>query len=69
MTVSQNRVFIHNLDSGQTVPLCLSSEQQGIKKTFLGKEKKLSNTEASELIDSGLPIYEKIGEAYRLLVG
>jgi hypothetical protein len=68
VTICENRVFVHNLDSGQTCPLSLSSEQQGIKKAFLGKQKKLSDSEASELIDSGLPVYEKIGEEYRILV-
>jgi hypothetical protein len=68
VTICENRVFIHNLDSGQTCPLSLSSEQIGIKKSFLGKQKKLSNLEASELIDSGLPVYEEINGEYRILV-
>lgn len=68
LTVCENRVFIHNLSSGQTVGLSLSGEQQGIEKQFLGTPKKLSNSEALEFIESGCPIYEKQGDSFRILV-
>lgn len=69
VTICDKRVFVHNLDSGQTVPLCLSSEMQGIKKEFQGKPKKLSDSEAQERLDSGIPVYEQINGEYRIIVG
>lgn len=68
LTVCENRVFIHNLDSGQTTGLALSGEQQGIEKHFLGTEKRLSDSEAQELMESGIPVYEKFQGEYRILV-
>lgn len=68
LTKCEGKVFVHNLESGQTCPVALSGEQVGIMKRFLGKEKRLTEAETRDLLEQGYPIYEKNGEEYRLLV-
>jgi hypothetical protein len=68
VTVCENRIFIHNLNSGQTVGLALSGEQQGIEKKLLGTEKRLTEAEATELMESGIPCFEKFQGEYRILI-
>lgn len=62
LSVDRNRVFLHNVASGQTCPIALSSSQQGTIKTFSKTEKKLSNDEALKLIDEGIGVYEKLSD-------
>jgi hypothetical protein len=70
LTVCENRIFIHNLDSGQTAPLALSgNNQEGTSKEFLGTPKRLTEAEALELIEKGTVLFEKVSEGeYRILV-
>jgi hypothetical protein len=68
VTVDNFRVFIHNLDSGQTCPMALSSEQVGLKKEFLGVPKRITETQAQALMDSGISVYEKFQGEYRILI-
>ena len=70
LTVCENRIFIHNLDSGQTAPLAVSGgNQEGTEKTFEGKPKRLTDAEALELMEKGTPLFEKVTEGeYRIVV-
>lgn len=68
LTVCENRVFVHDLDSGTSAPVAISGETKGIEKTFLGTPKRLTEAEALAMLESGIPIYEKVGTEYRILV-
>lgn len=68
LTVCDNRVFVHNLQSEQSCPVALSGEQEGLEKTFLGTPKRLTDAEALALLESGCPCYERVGTEYRILV-
>ena len=64
----EGRAFINNLESGQCTPVTLNGEQQGIAKTFMGKEQRITESEARSLLESGCPIFEKVGNEFRMLV-
>lgn len=70
LTICEGRVFLHLLDVGDTAPLALSgNNQEGTSKEFLGTPKRLTNSEASVLLESGIPLYEKVSDGeYRILV-
>lgn len=67
LTKCEGRAFINNLSSGECTPVVMTGEQVGIQKTFLGKEKRLTESEAQRLLEFS-PCYEKFGEEYKILV-
>jgi hypothetical protein len=68
VTVDNFRVWLHNLDSGQTVGLPLSGSQTGIEKNWLGTEKRITEAQALDLMEKGTPCFEKYQGEFRILV-
>lgn len=70
LSVDNNRVFLHNVSSGQTCPIALGGTNQiGTIREWLKDEKKLSEDEALALMDSNVAVYEKIGNSeIRMLI-
>lgn len=63
LSVDRNRVYLHNISSGQTCPIALSgSNQIGTIKEFSKTEKKLTTDEAVKLMNEGIGVYEKLND-------
>jgi len=65
---SANRAFINNIKSSQCTPLSISGSQDGIEKTLIGKEERISEDTAQKLISNNVAVYQKSGEGLRLII-